>query len=141
MTTPDLYQAIALQLTTVSVGHLRHPHDVREQIHRNVARVAGAISASIRFLGAYNGTPVRLCVLPEYGLTGAPVPGSFADWRTKAAIPVEGDVYDALGLIARTHNIYLAGNAYEGVGIADCVRSGEEAAERIFNAQEVKRRF
>jgi oxygen-dependent protoporphyrinogen oxidase len=27
----------------------------------------------------------------------------------------------------------LAGNAYHGVGIADCVRTGEEAAEKIFN--------
>lgn len=27
----------------------------------------------------------------------------------------------------------LAGNAYKGVGIPDCVRSGEEAAEKLFN--------
>ncbi len=27
----------------------------------------------------------------------------------------------------------LAGNAYRGVGIADCVHSGEEAAEEILN--------
>jgi len=26
----------------------------------------------------------------------------------------------------------LAGNAYNGVGIPDCVRSGEEAAEKLF---------
>jgi oxygen-dependent protoporphyrinogen oxidase len=36
----------------------------------------------------------------------------------------------------------LAGNAYDGVGIPDCVRSGERAAERIFSSltcrQEVK---
>jgi oxygen-dependent protoporphyrinogen oxidase len=28
----------------------------------------------------------------------------------------------------------VAGNAYEGIGIPDCIRSGERAAERIFNA-------
>jgi oxygen-dependent protoporphyrinogen oxidase len=27
----------------------------------------------------------------------------------------------------------LAGSAYHGVGISDCVRTGEEAAARIFN--------
>jgi oxygen-dependent protoporphyrinogen oxidase len=27
----------------------------------------------------------------------------------------------------------LAGNAYNGAGIPDCVRSGEQAAEEIFN--------
>jgi oxygen-dependent protoporphyrinogen oxidase len=29
-------------------------------------------------------------------------------------------------------NLALAGSAYHGVGISDCVRTGEEAAERIF---------
>jgi protoporphyrinogen/coproporphyrinogen III oxidase len=29
-------------------------------------------------------------------------------------------------------SIALAGNAYHGVGISDCVRSGEEAAEKVF---------
>ncbi len=28
--------------------------------------------------------------------------------------------------------LHLAGGAYRGVGIADCVRSGEAAAERVF---------
>jgi len=31
-------------------------------------------------------------------------------------------------------SIALAGSAYHGVGIADCVRTGEDAAERIFAA-------
>jgi oxygen-dependent protoporphyrinogen oxidase len=30
-------------------------------------------------------------------------------------------------------NLALAGSAYHGVGIADCVRSGEEAAEKVFD--------
>jgi len=30
--------------------------------------------------------------------------------------------------------LHLAGGAYRGVGIADCVRSGEAAAERVFGA-------
>jgi oxygen-dependent protoporphyrinogen oxidase len=29
-------------------------------------------------------------------------------------------------------NLALAGSAYRGIGIADCVRSGEEAAEKLF---------
>jgi oxygen-dependent protoporphyrinogen oxidase len=29
----------------------------------------------------------------------------------------------------------LAGSAYRGVGIADCVRSGEAAAELVFSAR------
>jgi oxygen-dependent protoporphyrinogen oxidase len=33
--------------------------------------------------------------------------------------------------LAKFPNLALAGNAYHGVGIADCVHSGEEAAEKI----------
>ena len=35
--------------------------------------------------------------------------------------------------LAKFPSLALAGNAYYGVGIADCVRTGEEAAERIIN--------
>jgi len=37
-------------------------------------------------------------------------------------------------LAGQFHALALAGNAYGGVGIADCIRSGEEAAERILAA-------
>ena len=30
-------------------------------------------------------------------------------------------------------NLALAGNAFSGVGLPDCVHSGEEAAEKILN--------
>jgi protoporphyrinogen oxidase len=33
--------------------------------------------------------------------------------------------------VARHAGLRLAGGAYRGVGIADCVRSGEEAAEEV----------
>jgi oxygen-dependent protoporphyrinogen oxidase len=34
--------------------------------------------------------------------------------------------------VAALPGLYLCGGAYRGVGIADCVRSGEAAAERVF---------
>jgi oxygen-dependent protoporphyrinogen oxidase len=37
-------------------------------------------------------------------------------------------------LLAAHPRLALAGNAFEGVGIPDCVQSGERAAERVFNA-------
>jgi oxygen-dependent protoporphyrinogen oxidase len=36
--------------------------------------------------------------------------------------------------LQRFPTLALAGSAYHGVGIADCVRSGEEAAEKIIGA-------
>src|SRR5262249_47489051 len=37
--------------------------------------------------------------------------------------------------VARYPGLALAGSAYRGVGIADCVRSGEAAAEAVFDAR------
>jgi oxygen-dependent protoporphyrinogen oxidase len=34
-------------------------------------------------------------------------------------------------ILARTPGLALAGNAYGGIGVPDCVRSGSEAAEKI----------
>jgi len=36
--------------------------------------------------------------------------------------------------ILKNRRLALAGNAYDGVGIPDCVHSGERAAERVFDA-------
>ncbi len=33
--------------------------------------------------------------------------------------------------IAALPNFYLAGNAYQGIGIPDCIRMGKSAAEKI----------
>jgi oxygen-dependent protoporphyrinogen oxidase len=42
---------------------------------------------------------------------------------------------DAIEGCLKTHpGLALAGGAYRGVGIADCVRSGEEAAERLIES-------
>jgi oxygen-dependent protoporphyrinogen oxidase len=39
--------------------------------------------------------------------------------------------------LAQLPNLSLAGNAYRGAGIPDCIRSGETAADRLFNSPTV----
>ena len=85
----------------------------RDDISRNIQRVGQAIGASMAFISNYDGATVRLVVLPEYGLTGAPTRGPFPEWRAKAAFEMHGREYDDLGGVAQKLNIYLAGNAYE----------------------------
>jgi oxygen-dependent protoporphyrinogen oxidase len=36
--------------------------------------------------------------------------------------------------LAQLPNLTLAGNAYHGAGIPDCIRSGETAAEKLVNS-------
>jgi oxygen-dependent protoporphyrinogen oxidase len=39
------------------------------------------------------------------------------------------------GLVAGLPGLHLAGNAYRGIGIPDCIRTGKEAAEKIVQAK------
>jgi oxygen-dependent protoporphyrinogen oxidase len=39
--------------------------------------------------------------------------------------------------MAAIPGLHLAGNAYEGIGIPDCIRTGKQAAEQILSAARV----
>lgn len=107
------YRALALQVTTHSVGACPSVEAAREQIRLNISRISMIIGTSIAQLTEQHGTSVRLVVLPEYCLTGAPTGGPFVEWRTKAAVAMTGPEYQELGRIAAVNRIFLGGNAYE----------------------------
>jgi predicted amidohydrolase len=107
------YQALALQITTRSVGHLPDAGATRAAMAENIGRIGASAAASIAFIARYDGTTVRLVVLPEYSITGAPTAGPFSAWRARAAVEMNGPEYDELGAIAEKLRIFLAGNAYE----------------------------
>jgi len=44
-----------------------------------------------------------------------------------------GRIAELESRMASLHGLYLAGNAYHGIGVPDCVRMGKQAAERIAN--------
>jgi oxygen-dependent protoporphyrinogen oxidase len=71
------------------------------------------------------------------GTTGEPVLSRVARW-TKAMpqyhVGHAGRVETIERCAAALPGLHLAGGAYRGVGIADCVRSGEAAAEQVFGA-------
>jgi oxygen-dependent protoporphyrinogen oxidase len=71
------------------------------------------------------------------GITGEPVLSRVARW-TKAMpqyhVGHAGRVETIERCAAAHPGLHLAGGAYRGVGIADCVRSGEAAAEQVFGA-------
>ena len=53
--------------------------------------------------------------------------------RAMAQYPVghQGRMAELQQRLAGLPNLHLAGNAYDGIGIPDCIRSGRQAAERI----------
>jgi oxygen-dependent protoporphyrinogen oxidase len=63
-------------------------------------------------------------------------PGFSWVWRTRVAMAQYGvghlDRVKAIRERERTHaGLALAGNAYDGIGVPDCIRSGETAAETV----------
>jgi predicted amidohydrolase len=107
------YLALAFQVPTLPVAGLADREAVRLQIATNIASIGVALDASAPHLAESHGLPVRLVVLPEYVLTGAPGGGTFADWRRLACLEMNGPEYEALAAIATRGGFFLAGNAYE----------------------------
>src|SRR5258706_11814649 len=79
---------------------------------------------------------VRSEIAALLGVTAAPI---FARvWRHPDSMPQYHVGHDARikrieTALSRFPTLALAGSAYHGVGISDCVRTGEEAAERILD--------
>ena len=71
------------------------------------------------------------------GLTAAPLEHVVARWPRSMAQYTVGHAQRIAGIRARAAGIpglQLAGNAYEGIGIPDCIRTGRQAAKNILAA-------
>lgn len=109
MTAPSSYLALPLQTVCHAVNGAADAGEARPMMAASIRRIGAQIHASKRFIGP----DLRLVVLPEYVLTGFPMGETTAAWSAKAALEIEGPEYQALGAIARSADIFLAGNAYE----------------------------
>ncbi len=69
------------------------------------------------------------------GVRAEPLLTRIARWRQAMPQYQVGHLERVARIRARAGalGVYLAGNAYEGVGIPDCIRSGESAAEALFS--------
>ena len=71
------------------------------------------------------------------GITAEPVFHTIARWPRSMAQYTVGHaerLKSIEGRVSKLAGIYLAGNAYYGIGIPDCVKSGRDAAQRIIAA-------
>ncbi len=105
----ESYRAIALQVKTFAVNRAKSKHEAHEIIKQTIARLDRQIFGSIAFVGF----DTKLIVLPEYFLTGFPMGESIEEWREKACLEIDGEIYELLGKIAQERKIFLSGNAYE----------------------------
>lgn len=110
---PAAYTALALQVRTRSVNASTSVEDARATMRSSIDHIGARVRSSKAFVQQYNGTDVRLVVLPEYCLTGFPMGESIADWQAKAALDPAGPEYEALAAIAWANDVFLCGNVYE----------------------------
>ena len=71
------------------------------------------------------------------GLTAAPVFTSISRWPRSMAQYIVGHgarLREIESRAAALPGLYLAGNAYTGIGIPDCIRTGRQAAARIITS-------
>jgi len=70
------------------------------------------------------------------GINEAPLFAEVAKWKNSMPQYEVGHLDRVQAIeneVAQLPNLTLAGNAYRGAGIPDCIRSGEAAAERLLN--------
>jgi deaminated glutathione amidase len=105
----SFYKALALQTTCEAVNSCTTKEAVREKIFTAIDEINKQVKASKAFIGS----DLKLVVLPEYFLTGFPMGETIGEWKEKACIEMNGDIYAALGKLATEAQIYLSGNVYE----------------------------
>jgi oxygen-dependent protoporphyrinogen oxidase len=68
------------------------------------------------------------------GLTAAPIFHTISRWPRSMAQYTLGHAFrlrEIENLVSQNPGLFLAGNAYQGIGIPDCIRMGRKAAARI----------
>ena len=103
------YRALALQVVCEAVNSA----ETRDEAQRRMLASVERIGAQVRASKAFIGPDCRLVVLPEYFLTSFPLGEPIEAWGRKAAVEMDGPVYDALGRVAQANDVFLSGNAYE----------------------------
>jgi len=113
MTAISQYAAVALQIAARSVERVADRAAASQQMLAMIEEIGMKLRSSSVFIQQYGGTSVKLAVLPEYVLTSYPGRISIPDFAAKAALDIDGPEYQALGKIAQSQQLFLAGNAYE----------------------------
>ena len=103
------YKALALQLTCQTVNTCQNRDEAETVMLQTIERIERQIAASINHIGR----DTLLIVVPESFLTGPPADESVEQWRDKAALDIDGRIYEALGAMVQRQQIYFSGNAYE----------------------------
>ena len=106
---PSIYKALALQTECQAVNQCSDKAAARAVMKGTLGRIRGQLVSA----KAFHGANLKLVCLPEYFLTSFPAGETAQQWRDKAAIDKDGEIYDAIGKLATDTGLYIGGNLYE----------------------------
>lgn len=104
-----MYKALALQLNCQTVNTCNSRDESETLMLQSIERIERQLAASINFVGR----DTMLVVVPEHFLSGFPMGETLIEWRDKAALEIDGRIYEALGAMVQRLQIYFSGNVYE----------------------------
>ncbi len=126
------------QIIAASFSNLKFPG--RAPSDRLIVRVfmGGALQPELADLPDKQSIAVAIRELGELiGLSGRPEMSMVCRWSRSMPQYHLGHLERVARIesrVAKLHGLELAGNAYHGVGIPQCIHSGEQAAERVAGA-------
>ncbi len=103
------YKTLALQLTCQTINSCQTRDEAEAKMLQTIERIERQIVASVGLIGR----DTLLIVVPEFFLTGPPADETIEQWREKAALDIDGRIYEALSAMVQRQQIYFSGNAYE----------------------------
>ena len=105
----ELYKALALQTECAAVNRCSSKSEARGIMTAALDRITGQLMSA----RAFPGPSLRLVCLPEYFLTSYPARESADEWRSKAAVEMDGAVYARIAKMAEATGLYIGANLYE----------------------------
>ncbi|GAB4016327.1 hydrolase [Spirosoma migulaei] len=103
------YKALALQVTCQTVNSCKTRDEAEAVMLKTIERIERQLAASVGLLGR----ETLLVVAPESFLTGSPIDETVEQWREKAALEIDGHIYEAISAMVQRQQVYFSGNVYE----------------------------
>ncbi len=103
------YKVLALQSECQAINSCLDRASGYEVMQQSLTKILAQISGSKRFIGP----DLKLVVLPEYFLTGFPFGESLSQWKEKACISIEDELFTQMKEFCIQNSIFLSGNFYE----------------------------
>jgi len=105
----NTYTALAMQIKCQAVNHHSSRAEVIDAMKATLTRVNYHIGGAKKFIGP----ALKLVVLPEYFMTSYPMGEGIMGWRELACISKDHEIFEIIGDICRSNNVFLSGNYYE----------------------------